>query len=329
MRSTSYEALETLGRVRLSKNFCMRDFLYSEISNYYKIPNIPENPELAIKVGQRLCEELLEPLQEVFGRITIRSAYRSPAVNKFGNEHKLNCGNNENNRAGHIWDWLDKDGYMGGTVCVVVNWYLDQYEKTGDFQPLAWWIHDHLPYSNLCFFPKLCAFNMSWHEKPVRSISSYCASHRGYLTRSGMSNHRGNHSELYPSFPQLKTSLTVDDYRQAFEAIAPHLTDGHRAMLNAHYNAAHRTITASQLAEAACYENYQGANLQYANLGQKVAECLNYEPPEHESNGKPFWSFVLADGYWQQTQENIQQNWYWVMHPQVIAALPLTSWFGA
>lgn len=328
MRSIgSYDALENLGRVRLSKNFFMRDFLYSEISNYYKIPNIPEDPELAIEVGKHLCEDLLEPLQEAFGRITIRSAYRSPAVNQFGNEHNHNCGNNENNRAGHIWDWRDKDGCIGGTVCIAVNWYLDQYEQTGDFRPLAWWIHDHLPYSSLCFFPKLCAFNITWRENPSRSISSYIALHRGYLTHAEMDNFLGNHSELYPGFPTLKTGITVDDYRRAFEAIAPDLTEGHRAMLKAHYHAPHRTITASQLAEAACYEGYQGANIQYGKVGQKVANFLNYEPPQTEMNGQPFWSWVLADGDWQRKDDSSQQNWYWVMHPQVIAALPLTSWF--
>ena len=42
-----------------------------------------------------------------FGRISIRSAYRSPAVNDFGNKHNLNCGSNESNYAGHIWDRRD------------------------------------------------------------------------------------------------------------------------------------------------------------------------------------------------------------------------------
>lgn len=73
----TYSALEKFGRIRLSKNFFIRDFLYSEISNFYGIPNLPENPDLAIEAGKRLCEELLEPLNATFGRIVIRSAYRS------------------------------------------------------------------------------------------------------------------------------------------------------------------------------------------------------------------------------------------------------------
>lgn len=32
-----------------------------------------------------ICRNLLEPLQETFGRLAIRSAYRSAQVNAFGN----------------------------------------------------------------------------------------------------------------------------------------------------------------------------------------------------------------------------------------------------
>ncbi|HEY9663226.1 MAG TPA: hypothetical protein V6C65_32675 [Allocoleopsis sp.] len=198
----SVNGLEELGRIRLSKNFFMRDFLYSEIANFYGIPNIPENPDLAIEVGTRLCEELLEPLQATFGRISIRSAYRSPDVNRIGNEKGHNCASNESNYARHIWDHQDANGYKGAMACIIVNWYLDRYEQTGDWQPLAWWIHDHLPYSSMEFFPKLCSFNLGWHEQPKRVISSY-ADPKGTLTKPGMENHEGDHSQWYEGFPPL------------------------------------------------------------------------------------------------------------------------------
>jgi hypothetical protein len=237
----SVNGLENLGRVRLSKNFFMRDFLYSEIANFYGIPNMPDNPDLAIAAGTRLCEELLEPLQATFGRISIRSAYRSPQVNELPNRSKLrgitslrstawalfyrpqqaagyvtqgsldqlgnekghNCASNESNYARHIWDYRDADGYMGATACIVVNWYLDRYQETGDWQPLAWWVHDHLPYSSMEFFTNLCAFNLSWHEQPKRVISSY-ADPKGILTKPGMENHEDDHSRWYEGFPPAK-----------------------------------------------------------------------------------------------------------------------------
>lgn len=76
--------LEELGRVRLAQNFFYRDFLYSEISQIYGLPNVPDAPDLAIEAGKKLCQELLDPLQEKFGRLAIRSGYRSCEVNQLG-----------------------------------------------------------------------------------------------------------------------------------------------------------------------------------------------------------------------------------------------------
>tara|TARA_R110000751_G_scaffold234229_5_gene335626 strand:+ start:11530 stop:11805 length:276 start_codon:yes stop_codon:yes gene_type:complete len=77
-KPATIKALEDLGRVRLSKSFFMRDMLYSEIANFYGLPNMPDDPDLAIHTASQLCETFLEPLQDRFGRISIRSAYRSP-----------------------------------------------------------------------------------------------------------------------------------------------------------------------------------------------------------------------------------------------------------
>jgi hypothetical protein len=192
----SVSALETLGRVRLSPSFFMRDFLYSEIANHYGMPNIPDDPDLAIAAGTALCENLLEPLQDRFGRISIRSAYRSPAVNRVGNENGHSCSRNESSFANHIWDRRDAEGYMGAMATVVVNGFIPYYEATGDWQAIGWWVHDHLPYSEMQFFPKYAAFNLGWHEKPRRSISSFIAP-RGKLTGPGMVNQAGDHAALY------------------------------------------------------------------------------------------------------------------------------------
>lgn len=200
-KPATMKALEDLGRIRLSPSFFMRDFLYSEISNFHGIPNLPDDPELAVKAGQRLCVELLEPLQLAFGRIAIRSAYRSSAVNDFGNRNKLSCASNENNYAAHIWDRLDREGCMGATACIVVPWFADRYQANGDWRPLAWWIHDHLPYSTLVFYPKLAAFNIRWHERPQRIIKGTFAPYQGILTKPGMANHARSHATLYPGFP--------------------------------------------------------------------------------------------------------------------------------
>src|SRR5215471_14575452 len=183
MRSPrTVRAAEALGRVRLSRSFFMRDFLHSEIASMNKLANLPENPDLAIAAGKRLCEQLLEPLQSTFGRIAIRSAYRSPAVNAFGNDHFQSCGSNERNRGRHIWDQRSADGGMGAMATIVIPWLLDQPGQSAGWPAMAWWIHDHLPYNELQFFPKLTAFNIGWHEFPRRRITSFAAP-RGLLTK--------------------------------------------------------------------------------------------------------------------------------------------------
>lgn len=203
----SVASLDTLGRVRLSRNFALREFLYSEVANFHGIPNIPNDPDLAIMVGKRLCEELLEPLHRTFGKVSIRSAFRSCAVNGFCNEQQktgksgYSCASNEANYAGHIWDRRDADGYAGATACIVIPWFAERFEAGADWRSLAWWVHDQLPYANMYFFPKLAAFNLTWHENAERRIDSY-VSPKGCLTQSGMANHKDSHTEWYEGFPE-------------------------------------------------------------------------------------------------------------------------------
>ena len=198
-KPSSVQTLTDFGRVRLSRSFFMRDFLFSDIASIHGLNNLPDDPELAIAAGSRLCEELLEPLQNTFGRIAIRSAFRSAEVNALGNELQragkpgYNCAKNEANYAGHIWDRRDADGFMGATACIVVPSFWDSFQAEGDWQKLAWWIHDHLPYSDMYFFPKFWAFNLTWHERPSRVIKSY-PKPTGTLTAPKMANHCGYHA---------------------------------------------------------------------------------------------------------------------------------------
>ena len=212
-KPASVNALTELGRVRLSRHFFMRDMLYSEIANFHGIQNIPDDPDLAVKAGQRLCEELLEPLHATFGHVSIRSAYRAIAVNDLGNFKQLtekkkgyNCAETEWNHSRHVWDRRDAKRCMGATACIVIPWFVERYEAGTPWQALAWWIHDHLPCSEMQFFPALAAFNLGWHERPARSIQSYVPPETGFLTRPGMPNHCGDHSSEYPGFPELRKS---------------------------------------------------------------------------------------------------------------------------
>jgi hypothetical protein len=78
----------------------------------------------------------------------------------------------------------------------VIPLFADRYANGADWRALAWWIHDQLPYAYLQFFPKLCAFNIQWHERLRRRIDSFMAP-RGCLTKPGMANYAGDHLGLY------------------------------------------------------------------------------------------------------------------------------------
>jgi hypothetical protein len=201
---TSLQALEDLGRIRLSPDFFMRDFLHSEISEIEGMMNIPVDEALAVKAGRGLCEKILEPIQARLGKVSIRSAYRSPDINRTGNEKNYNCAQNEKNHARHIWDVRDNSGNYGATACIVVNSFINFYERTGDWTALAWWIHDHIPaYRDMVFYPKLAAFNISWYSASTEEqfimsqVPNPHTGKKGMLTRTGWDNFSGDHSAYY------------------------------------------------------------------------------------------------------------------------------------
>lgn len=201
-RPASMWSLETLGREPLSRHFWMREFLCSEIGNFHEISNIPDDPDLALERGRAFATELLDPLEETFGRIFIRSGFRSQRLNAFGNEHKLNCARNDNPIECHIWDLPDTP--VAG-ASVVIPWFARQYAQGRDWRDLAWWMHDHLAYSEIWFFPKLCAFNLVWRPEPRRRIDSYIAP-RGALLRAGEHPEKDLHQrqQRYADFPPFR-----------------------------------------------------------------------------------------------------------------------------
>jgi hypothetical protein len=132
-------ALAELGRVRLSPNFFLRDFLFSDIAAIHGLSNVPDDPDLAIHTGSRLCVDLLEPLQATFGRIAIRSAYRSAEVNALGNASGDNCASNATDAGLHIWDLRDATGRCGAMACVVLPSVWDRFHEAGEWRKLAWY----------------------------------------------------------------------------------------------------------------------------------------------------------------------------------------------
>lgn len=164
-----YRELDRIGRIRLSRSFYLRDFLHSEIAAAYGLINKPDNLDLAVETGTRLCADLLEPLQEKFGPIRIRSGYRSAELNAFGYENNLNCASNEKNHAAHIWDRLDSDGRKGASACVVVPSLQGVgVAPTAAQSRIKDWVKYYPSCDHVRFFKQPATFNIGWkpHTRP-------------------------------------------------------------------------------------------------------------------------------------------------------------------
>lgn len=170
MQKKLFKDLETIGRVRLSRHFFMRDFLHSEIGVAFGIPNIPEDPALAIENGKRLCTDILEPIVSEYGPIQVRSGYRSPTLNEFGNRNRFNCASNKNNAAAHIWDRLDESGRRGASTCIVIPWCLDNLDPSSDELEFGQTLRELVEFDRITFFTHQFAFNIGWRDEPRGTI---------------------------------------------------------------------------------------------------------------------------------------------------------------
>lgn len=204
-RPGTFVSLEALGRERLSRHFEMRNFMHSEIANFYEMANYPDNPDIALAAGRALAENLLEPLVETFGPIDVRSGYRNPVLNHFGATQvkPQKCARNESNYAHHIWDQRDGAGRMGACVTVGVPWFAAQYKQGRDWRDLAWWLFDHLDFQEIYFFPKNAAFNLTWREDHrEQRILSYIRP-KGTLMKPGLMPDP-DRSKRYSDFPPFR-----------------------------------------------------------------------------------------------------------------------------
>jgi hypothetical protein len=104
---------------------------------------------------------------------------------------------------------------------------------------------------------------------------------------------------------------TVQEYVDALQARPP--KDNELAMLKSH--ARHGTLTATQLADAAGYASYEGANVHYGGFGRAISEILHLQP-QLRADGSPI---VLASGM--DPQDDGSAEFRWTIHPQLVQAL--------
>jgi len=115
------------------------------------------------------------------------------------------------------------------------------------------------------------------------------------------------------------SSPSVTETVTALHRIAPRLSQGQLLMLRAHYNAPNRCITATQLSQAADYEGYQSANLQYGRVGWLLYGELPTPLPRRPSDGKLVYTCALAEEADQRADDEAQ--WLWKMRPHIAEAL--------
>ena len=112
--------------------------------------------------------------------------------------------------------------------------------------------------------------------------------------------------------------FSVEDYRQAFLRINERdkLPENYFRMLQIHYSAPSRKLSAPELAELVGYKKYSAINLHYGKLGKMVCDELGYIPPENR-HGDPTWTFGLAWG----EREDPKHEWIWTMYSNLAAAI--------
>jgi hypothetical protein len=110
----------------------------------------------------------------------------------------------------------------------------------------------------------------------------------------------------------------IAEYVTALRAVESEISEKQRAMLRAHHASPARTISATRLAEAVGFESFNGVNLQYGLLADKIARQLAVDLTDHANVG------ILVEfvdpGY------AANEHWLWVMRPNVAQALEDLGW---
>lgn len=126
-------------------------------------------------------------------------------------------------------------------------------------------------------------------------------------------------------------SPSAIEYAEAFGRLqaAGKINRSYQAMLDAHLNANDHAMTATELARAAGYKNFNAVNLHYGRLGELLSRELGWLP-RRRGNGDPVWTAVIADGKDDATVEDLDramqrrehdEHYEWVMRDQVVQAL--------
>jgi hypothetical protein len=118
---------------------------------------------------------------------------------------------------------------------------------------------------------------------------------------------------------------TIEQYKAALLALRDSgLPLTYLVMLRAQYRAPSHTITATQLAQAAGYKNYNAANLHYGTMGRLIALQLSFSPDKRKDGTERWWKALSyeADG----DDDTADAHFKFVMRPELVSALQQMRW---
>lgn len=114
---------------------------------------------------------------------------------------------------------------------------------------------------------------------------------------------------------------SAETYKKALSEIR--INDAQLAMLKAHFEAPNRSITYTQLATAAGYNDHAVANRQYGQLGRDVGEAVGFQFADSESRpGEKFYSSSLG-----MPNSYTAGDFQLVMHHELAKAIETLNWF--
>jgi hypothetical protein len=109
---------------------------------------------------------------------------------------------------------------------------------------------------------------------------------------------------------------TPEAYKAALSLLEGGMPPRHRLMLEAHYRAPKRTVTARSLAANVGYSNYNAVNLQYGTLARKICDILGQRLRYH----------VLILAEFAVPETGFDRELLWIMRPELAQALEELRW---
>ena len=139
---------------------------------------------------------------------------------------------------------------------------------------------------------------------------------------------KADHTKVYrfakkmeKSKGKIMNTIPAKKYVEALQTIE--INEAQKEMLKAHFNALNRSITYTELANAAGYDDHEVANSQYGRLGRKIGEAAGFEFVDAENRpGEKFYSSSIG-----QPNAYTQGDFQLVMHHELAKAIEALKLF--